>query len=334
MTVSKISGLIFFLLVGAKISAQTTVINLLDSGTKTSIRGLSVVSDKVIWASGSNGSVARSTDGGKTFQWMQVTGYEKRDFRDIEAFDKSTAIIMAVADPGIILKTKDGGQTWYKVFEDTAKGMFLDAMHFYKKTGIVVGDPIHGKIYLRYTDDAGESWTEKLAAAPFVTEGEACFASSGSNILLRKDGGYLLVTGGIKSNLYADNSTLPLDIIQGRESTGANSIATYKNKYFTIVGGDFTNDKNPTGNCLFTADLKNGFHKPATPPHGYRSCVIYISKEMMLCCGTSGIDISRDSGNNWEVISGKSFHVCAKAKKGKKIFLAGGNGKIAEFVYN
>jgi photosystem II stability/assembly factor-like uncharacterized protein len=87
----------------------------------------------LVWASGSNGTVARSVDGGKTFEWLTVTGYEKRDFRDIEAFDANTAIIMGISEPAIILKTKDGGKSWYKVFEDSTKGMFLDAMDFLNK---------------------------------------------------------------------------------------------------------------------------------------------------------------------------------------------------------
>ncbi|MFX8910908.1 hypothetical protein ABTN03_19845, partial [Acinetobacter baumannii] len=61
-------------------------IKIITEGTKTSIRGLSVVDDKIFWASGSNGMVARTTDGGKTIEWQQVKGYEKRDFRDVEAF--------------------------------------------------------------------------------------------------------------------------------------------------------------------------------------------------------------------------------------------------------
>jgi len=88
-------------------NAQKHLINVIDSGRKTSLRGLSVVDDNVIWASGSNGTVARSVDGGKTFQWLTVTGYERRDFRDIEAFDANTAIIMGISEPAIILKTKE-----------------------------------------------------------------------------------------------------------------------------------------------------------------------------------------------------------------------------------
>src|SRR3954452_20433612 len=99
-------------------NSQKLIINILDSGRKTSLRGLSVVDDDIAWASGSNGTVARSTNGGKTFEWLTVQGYEQRDFRDVEAFDANTAVIMAIAEPAFILKTKDGGITWKKVFED------------------------------------------------------------------------------------------------------------------------------------------------------------------------------------------------------------------------
>ena len=51
--------------------------------SKTSLRGLSVVDDNNIWVSGSRGTFARSTDGGKTFTYTQLKGYEKSDFRDI-----------------------------------------------------------------------------------------------------------------------------------------------------------------------------------------------------------------------------------------------------------
>src|ERR1700730_8910569 len=83
-------------------------IQLLTSGTKTSIRGLSVVNDRVIWVSGSNGYVGKSIDAGKTWKWIIVKGFEKRDFRDIEAFDAATAVILSVAEPANILKTIDG----------------------------------------------------------------------------------------------------------------------------------------------------------------------------------------------------------------------------------
>ncbi len=86
-------------------ASTSQTLTILTSGEKTSIRGLSVVSDKIIWASGSNGMIARSIDGGNSWKWLRVKGFEKTDFRDIEAFDATTAVIMGIAEPAYILKT-------------------------------------------------------------------------------------------------------------------------------------------------------------------------------------------------------------------------------------
>ena len=120
--------------------SQTPHVEILTSGTKTSLRGLSVVNDNVVWVSGSNGTVGRSNNGGKNWNWFTVKGFEKTEFRDIEAFDASTAVIMGIAEPAHILKTTDGGETWRVVYENKTKGMFLDAMDFVGgEYGIVVG---------------------------------------------------------------------------------------------------------------------------------------------------------------------------------------------------
>jgi photosystem II stability/assembly factor-like uncharacterized protein len=127
-------------------------VEILNTGAKTSIRGLSVVNNNVVWVSGSNGMVGKSSNAGKNWKWMTVKGFEKNDFRDIEAFDANTAIIMAIADPSYILKTTDGGDTWKVVYENKTKGMFLDAMEFRDpKNGMVIGDPVDGRFFIAKT---------------------------------------------------------------------------------------------------------------------------------------------------------------------------------------
>lgn len=134
---------------------------MLTSGTKTSLRGLSVVNDNIVWVSGSNGTVGKSTNGGKNWKWFTVKGFEKSDFRDIEAFDAVTAVIIAVAEPGYILKTNDGGETWKVVYENKTKGMFLDAMEFWnEQSGIVIGDPIDGRFFITRSFDGGNTWQD------------------------------------------------------------------------------------------------------------------------------------------------------------------------------
>lgn len=305
-------------------------IEILTSGTKTSLRGLSVVSDAVIWVSGSSGTVGKSIDGGKTWEWITVKGFEKRDFRDIEAFDKKTAIIMAVDTPAHILKTVDGGKNWKVVYTNRTAGMFLDAMDFFDKNhGIIIGDPIKGNTFIAATTNKGESWIPFAnVSRPNCDSGEAYFAASGTNIKYFKDKTYRAVSGGKSSNVQDGFNTIHLPIMQGKETTGANSIAAWDKEFYIVVGGDFANDKKGIDNCAFTTDGGKTFKTPRVYPGGYRSCVEFITKKELIACGTSGVDISLDSGNSWALISNESFHVCQKAKSGKVVFLAGGNGKI------
>ncbi len=324
-------------IITVNLNAQTAI-HFLDSEHNISLRGLSVVNDDILWASGSNGTVVRSLDGGKNFQWITVKGYEQKDFRDIEAFDANTAIIMAVAEPAIILKTKNGGRTWKKVFSNTTKEMFLDAMDFDEDgNGIVVGDPINQKIFAATSDDFGDNWRilKDKHNNYSVTNGEAMFAASGTNVKITGMANWniLFVTGGAKSKLFLQG--LPVDLLlkQGKDSQGANSVAV---NIFTgkiiIVGGDFNNINSSTKNCQILT-YKNGqilSTFPQTQPKGYKSCVAFISNDNLICCGLSGIDISKNGGMNWQQISAESFHVCQRAKKGSAVFLAGTNGRIAK----
>jgi len=305
-------------------------IEILTSGTKTSLRGLCVVNDDVIWVSGSSGTVGKSIDGGKTWEWITVKGYEKRDFRDIEAFDKKTAIILAVDTPAHILKTVDGGKNWKLVYTNRTAGMFLDAMDFFDKNhGIIIGDPINGNTFIAATTNKGESWIPFAnVSRPNCDSGEAYFAASGTNIKYFKDKTYRAVSGGTRSNVQDGFNTIRLPIMQGKETTGANSIAAWDKNFYVVVGGDFANDKKGIDNCVFTTDGGKTFKNPRVYPNGYRSCVEFITKKELIACGTSGVDISLDSGNSWTLISNEGFHVCQKAKSGKAVFLAGGNGKI------
>ena len=237
---------------------------------KTSIRGLSVVTDNVLWVSGSNGTIGKSTNGGKNWKWMTVKGFEKTDFRDIEAFNATTAIIMAVAEPAFILKTNDGGETWKVVYENKTKGMFLDAMEFWnEQAGIVIGDPLDGKFFIARTFDGGDTWreipSEKL---PKADAGEACFAASGTNIRALDRDEAVFVTGGMKSRLFTKEDPIDLPIIQGKETTGANSIAVFDNyklkggSKMVIVGGDFNSDSSSKNNCFYSNNHGKTWRSP------------------------------------------------------------------------
>ncbi|MGK2860988.1 MAG: WD40/YVTN/BNR-like repeat-containing protein [Chitinophagaceae bacterium] len=330
-------------LVVGLLSAQTPTVEVIASGTNTSIRGLSVVNDNIIWVSGTNGTVGKSTNGGKNWKWMTVNGFEKTDFRDIEAFNANTALIMGIGEPAYILKTNDGGDSWRVVYENKKKGMFLDAMDFANnQLGIVIGDPIDGKIFIARTNNSGNTWKEieKTDNTVIADKGEAFFAASGSNVKLFANDEYFIVSGGLRSRLIGQGTAIDLPIIQGKESTGANAIDIFDNglpkkpgQRMVVVGGDFNKDSVTEKNCYYTINAGKTWLAPQTPPHGYRSSVEYLSKKDILTCGLNGVDYSDDGGKNWQWISKEGFHVCRIARIGTAVFLAGSNGKIGRVVW-
>jgi hypothetical protein len=327
--------LIISIALSIHITTNAQQIKILTTGNNSSLRGLSVVNNQTVWVSGSNGTVGLSIDGGSTFQWITVKGYEKRDFRDIEAFDAKTAIIMGIDTPAIILKTTDGGKSWKKVFEDKRTGMFLDAMEFWNElSGIVIGDPVDGKIFIARTFDGGNTWRGLPDTYyPIAEKGEALFASSGTNVRKLAKDEAVFVTGGMRSRLFMRDQKINLPIVQGKETTGANSIAVWDKKNFIIVGGDFTNATSTEKNCAISKNAGKSFIVPVTPPLGYRSCVEYISKKVIVTCGITGVDLSDDGGMNWRIVSAEGFHVVRKAIKGKAVFFAGSKGRVARLLY-
>ena len=87
-----------------KIQAQ---FDIEDSNTTASLRGIHNVGGGVAWASGTNGTVLRTEDGGYLWQTCTIPpGAEKLDFRGIQAFDENTAIVMSSGKGDLSASTK------------------------------------------------------------------------------------------------------------------------------------------------------------------------------------------------------------------------------------
>lgn len=334
---------IFCCLLAKNSQAQQDLI-LLDSNTfklgegvvlnKVSFRGLCVVNNQVIWASGSRGTVAKSTDGGKTFNFQQVKNYPKSDFRDIEAFDDKTAVMLSSGTPAYILKTIDGGETWKEVYTNLDTAYFLDGMDFWNnQNGIIVGDPINGKFLLLHTHNGGDTWNlidEKYL--PKAEKGEAVFAASGTSIKCWGNNEFGFVSGGMQSSFYKFKSPksfakkINLTIQQGANGKGAFSLVK-SNKTFIAVGGDYMKDSiryknyDEIGVNLYYEDM-------GSTPFGYRSCIEKLNGNIFIACGSNGVDVFNYKTKIWKNISLQNFNVVKKAKVGTAVFIAGNKGKI------
>ncbi|MBK0378576.1 WD40/YVTN/BNR-like repeat-containing protein [Mucilaginibacter segetis] len=324
----KVASLIFvsFLLKSFHLKAQT--ITPVKEVKRVSIRGLSVIDNKTAWVSGTGGNVGITHDGGLTWTWRQVKGFEKSDFRDIEAFSDKEAIIMSSGTPAVILKTADGGLNWQLKYQQTDKAYFLDAMDFADtKHGFIMGDPIDNKFLLLETKNGGETWAP-AADAPVALKDEAAFAASGT--CLRVNGIITIVTGGSVSRMLSSPVNklnwiaTPLPLTNGEPSRGAFSVA-YGKKQTIVVGGNYAKDKQ-TDSVVYILPQKHAAQQgniPQAGPSGYQSCVEYLGGGTFLSTGTPGSNLTTDGGLTWHKIDSTTYNVCRKAKKGSLILLAG-----------
>ncbi|RAW00620.1 WD40/YVTN/BNR-like repeat-containing protein [Pseudochryseolinea flava] len=329
-----------FLLSTCTLFAQQNAYHWIDisTDTKASFRGLSVVNDKVAWLGGSKGTIGSTVDGGKTWNFKVLEGYEALDFRSVYAFDEKNVIVANAGTPAYILRTSDGGQSWRRVYENTDKDAFIDGIDFWdSKSGVVYGDPIASKMLLLKTSDGGESWTMVAdEKRPVMKEGEASFAASGTGVRCLKNNQIIILTGGQTSRLWASKdggenwTPTDLPIIQGGKMTGGYSVAFFDLKKGIIVGGNWDDHLLTTDHIVMTNDGGKTWTKPTTPTRGLRECVEYLDAKTVVAVGQKGADISYDGGATWTMLSDLTgFDVARKARKGNLIVVAGGQGKVA-----
>lgn len=306
--------------------------------TAYSFRGLSVVDDSIAWVSGN--SFGRSADGGKSWTFQKVKGFEKADFRTLYAFDAQTAIIANAGSPAYILRTTDGGQNWEIVYTNTDSLAFFDGIDFWNdREGMIYGDPINGRMLLLRTTDAGKSWQELPGQSrPQVSAGEASFAASGTGIRCYGDNKVIIATGGKVSRLlFSDDrgqswTSISTPILQGKNSTGIFSLAFLNDSTGIIVGGDYLVDTMKTNHVFYTSDGGKSWSFPSKPTGGYRECVEFIADKIAIAVGPGGADISFNAGKDWLPFENeKSLHVIRKARRGELI-IAAGNKKISLLV--
>src|SRR5215831_13262192 len=71
------------------------------SGGTADLRAVSPVSSRVAWASGSDGTVLRTVNGGRSWQSVGPPGTSALEFRGMKAFDRNHAVLMSIGNnPG------------------------------------------------------------------------------------------------------------------------------------------------------------------------------------------------------------------------------------------
>jgi photosystem II stability/assembly factor-like uncharacterized protein len=308
------------------------------SGVTARFRGVSAVSARVAWASGANGTVVRTLDGGARWQVRAVPGAEKLDFRDVDAFSASVAYILSIGPGELsrIFKTADGGEHWVEQFRNADPKMFLDAMTFRDVNhGFAFSDSVDGAFVILRTSNGGGAWERVPAAAlPPALDGEGAFAGSGTNIAISGERVWIGTTASrvLRSTDGGRTWAVAQTPLATSNSTGIFSVAFRDAMHGVAVGGNYSKERDAVDNVVSTTD--GGDTWALAREHGlsgFRSVVAYIpgAKSSLLAVGPSGADRSDDDGRTWMPMEAAGFHAFSFAPGTAIGWAAGERGRIA-----
>jgi photosystem II stability/assembly factor-like uncharacterized protein len=316
------------------------------SGTKARLRGLAVVDKNVAWATGTQGTYVRTTDGGITWKAGNVPGADSLDFRDVHAFDGQRAFLLSIGEgeKSRIYQTVDGGLTWALRFTNQDPRGFLDAIAFWDAGhGIAMGDAVDGRFTILTTDNGGVTWQQPpRETIPLAEKGEGAFAASGTCLVVQGERNAWFGTGGatvarvFRSTDRGQSWTVhDTPIPAGNPSAGIFSLAFRDALHGVAVGGDFKNPDQATRVVANTSDGGLTWTTPKGPgPGGYRSVVCFVpgtTKPTVVAAGPTGSDLSSDGGETWSPLSKTGFHAVAFASPIDGGWGVGDDGTIARY---
>lgn len=280
---------------------------------KLSIRALEIDKDKV-WYAANNGNYGYlSLNGGKNFVGNIVKDTLKLEFRSM-AQTKDHVFVLSVGNPGLLYRISKNQTEVQLVYQDKGEKVFYDAMQFWNDTeGIAVGDPTDDCFSLIITRDGGQTWTKtSCEQLPKLADGEAFFAASNTNIIIKGNRTWI-VSGGKKSRaFYSDDrgkswQVTETPIVQGSAMTGIFSADFYNENIGFATGGDYEKPQQNFGNKIITLDGGKTWNLIAeNVGFGYGSCVQFVpgsNGNELVTVGASGVYYSYNQGKNWNKIA-------------------------------
>jgi photosystem II stability/assembly factor-like uncharacterized protein len=312
---------------------------LVDAHTSAGLRGIHRAAGSV-WASGTNGSILRSADDGKTWQSCSVPlGAAKLDFRAVWAWDAERAVVMSSGpgDQSRLFRTTDGCASWQPGLVNTEPTGFWDALVFSEDQGMILGDPVGGRFVILRTRDSGLHWTRDqspaLAARP---EGEGAFAASNSALFSLATGPspfiWFATSGPGGPRIFSSQGGpdwLPVKVplAGSTAASGVFSLCLRDQQNGVAVGGNYEKPDEVSGTAAVTADGGQTWTPATHPPSGYRSAVAWDpTLRLWVAVGTNGSDLSTDGGKTWQRFDSGNWNALALP------WAVGPQGRIALLV--
>lgn len=304
---------VFFLFFVANVNAQTFQSVTIDTilKDKISIRAISVAEGKIYFA-GNKSSVGyvlypkdESLINAEIVRDTLV--YEYRSL----ATNGKDIFALSIGNPARLHKFSKDLLNKSLVYREDHDKVFYDSMQFWNtKEGIAIGDPTANCLSIIITRDGGSSWHKvPCESLPNTVEGEAAFAASNTNIVL-KGNKVWIVSGGKKARVFHSSDkgktwqVQETPIVQGETMTGIFTADFYDENIGLIAGGNY---EKPTQNFQNKAITKDGGKTwnliGENTGFGYASCVQFIPKSKgkgIVSVGATGLHYSADGGHTWK----------------------------------
>jgi photosystem II stability/assembly factor-like uncharacterized protein len=283
---------------------------------KISIRAIVLEKDKIWYTGNKNRFGYFDLKSNKKFESSIVQDTLQLEFRSI-AKTNNYIYLLTVANPALLYQITKDGKKSKLVYQEINEKVFYDSMQFWNdKEGIALGDPISNCLSIITTTDGGLTWNKLPdSIAPKVFEGEAHFAASNTNIIVKKNHTWI-VSGGKKARVFYSPDkgkswkVFETPIVHGKQMAGIFTGDFYDNKKGFVAGGDYEVLNQNTQNKAVTKDGGKTWELIANAEgFGYASCVQYIPNSDgngIVVVGASGIYYSSDAGLKWIQLSSDS----------------------------
>lgn len=285
------------------------------AGTTARFQAISAVDEQVVWASGTQGTYARSVNGGAAWEVAVVPGADTLQFRDLHAVSAETAYLLSSGTGAAsrIYKTNDGGQDWAHIFTNPDADGFLDCFDFWDaERGLLYGDSVDGKVVLFTTMDGGVTWSRVPAdALPDALPNEGGFAASGTCVIAKGEGHAWVGTGasGVASRVLItedygqtwDVVNTPLTSDTG--TSGIFSLAFHDTENGVALGGDYSRTTEPSAQVAVTSDGGRTWQLVGQPVMNgtvYGGTVVPgAPTQTLVAVSPNGSEYSTDNGLSW-----------------------------------
>jgi photosystem II stability/assembly factor-like uncharacterized protein len=320
-------------------AADYTWWNVLPTGVESNLRGVAAVvhrSGTILWTTGSQGTVLRSTDAGQTWNAAHIEAAEALDFRAVQTFDGKTVYVMSSGEgeASRIYRSTDAGNTWEMQYTDKRKSFFLDALICSDDSHcFALSDPVDGKFLVLATTD-GKQWKAlPQDRMPAALGKEGAFAASNSSLLLYAKTDVYFATGGAAARVFHSRDlgqTWTVGVTpmaSGQASEGIFSIVRAGDA-LVVVGGDYKDPKRREKTAAYSLDEGQTWHLAEELPMGYRSCVDTFDAGFV-AVGPTGAETSRD-GIRWTRVDSPNLNAITFISG--KGWAVGPKGMVAQFV--